>query len=337
MTDSDDRNRLLALASGPGGLICAFDFVDGQAQRLGWPELRGSHAPARPAFRWVHLKTADARMQAWLEQADLPEGVSAFLTRRDTRPRVHVNEHGVYGLLIDLKMTVEGSEEEKGVLHFYLDDSRLYTVRTQPLRSTDRLRRQIEEGRAFDCSIDLLAGLLQCLADGLTERLERLADDVDEIEVHVLSDRRKEDRGAISAVRRELAELRRHVHPERNVFARLCALEHAWADDDALEHLSHVVESLNSLAGNIDALAERAKLLQEEIASQMSEEMNRSLVILSVLTALLLPATLVSGIFGMNVAGLPGLKDESSFWWVLGLMAFLGMATLLFMRKLRLW
>ncbi|MGH8507447.1 MAG: CorA family divalent cation transporter [Gammaproteobacteria bacterium] len=61
----------------------------------------------------------------------------------------------------------------------------------------------------------------------------------------------------------------------------------------------------------------RAKLLQEELAGRVAEMTSRNLVILSIVTTVFLPITLITGIFGMNVAGLPGLEDRSAFWCVM--------------------
>jgi zinc transporter len=81
---------------------------------------------------------------------------------------------------------------------------------------------------------------------------------------------------------------------------------------------------------------ERAKLLQEELASRLAENTGRNLYVLSILTAVLLPMTLVTGIFGMNVAGLPGVESSASFWWVMVLIGASGGFTLavLFWRRL---
>ena len=57
---------------------------------------------------------------------------------------------------------------------------------------------------------------------------------------------------------------------------------------------------------------ERAKLLQEELAARLAENTGRNLYVLSILTAVLLPMTLVTGIFGMNVADLPGFPRALS-------------------------
>jgi zinc transporter len=59
--------------------------------------------------------------------------------------------------------------------------------------------------------------------------------------------------------------------------------------------------------------------------------MNRSLLVLSVLTAIFLPMTLITGIFGMNVAGLPGLQSPDGFLWVMVLILVAGVATLALM------
>ncbi len=83
-----------------------------------------------------------------------------------------------------------------------------------------------------------------------------------------------------------------------------------------------------SLSFNIH-VSKRAKLLQEELAARNAEETNRNLFILSIVTTIFLPMTLITGIFGMNVAGLPGLEDILAFWWVMLGMAAVALIALL--------
>jgi zinc transporter len=83
------------------------------------------------------------------------------------------------------------------------------------------------------------------------------------------------------------------------------------------EALQSCHEALAFALEEIAELYERAKLLQEELASRLAENTSRNLYVLSILTAVLLPMTLVTGIFGMNVGGLPGLHDSSAFAWVM--------------------
>jgi zinc transporter len=72
------------------------------------------------------------------------------------------------------------------------------------------------------------------------------------------------------------------------------------------------------------------------LASRQSELTNRNLYFLSIATAIFLPMTLVTGIFGMNVAGLPGLKTSAAFWLVMLALAATGLTSLIILRLRRL-
>jgi zinc transporter len=101
--------------------------------------------------------------------------------------------------------------------------------------------------------------------------------------------------------------------------------------------LREATEEFGEVVNELDAIQERAKLLQEELAARNSEETNRNLFILSIVTTILLPITLITGIFGMNVAGLPGLEDPFAFWWVILGMAAVALITLLLLHWKRLF
>ncbi|NUU01894.1 transporter [Herbaspirillum robiniae] len=337
MHNPPETTQSLHLLYEPAGFICAFRFDEGRAAQMKWNEVLDCHTVA-PSFSWLHVKTADVKIQHWMQHhSGIPEYITEFLLSNDTHPGLHATPDGVYGTLTDMKMEIGDTGTEKGALHFYLDRSRLLTLRTQPLLSTNMLRQKVLDGGEFDNTMDLFAELLRCLADGFNSRLDHLNDKVDDIEFSVLSDRRPEDRAELSGIRRQLAELRRFIAPERRILAQFNRLRPSWVPLEAMEDLTHALDELNELHSTVEAVYERAKLLQEEIASQMSEQMNRNLMALSVLTALLMPATLVSGIFGMNVAGLPGLHDEGSFWIVMGVMGGLGVATVALLKWMRIF
>ena len=79
---------------------------------------------------------------------------------------------------------------------------------------------------------------------------------------------------------------------------------------------------------------ERSRVLQEELHLKIEEQGNNSLRVLSVLTSLLLPPTLVTGIFGMNTKGLPFTDVESGFLWAALLMGLSSLAAYFVMRRI---
>jgi zinc transporter len=330
---------ILATAYEPGGLICAYRFDSGVAKPLRWRDVPSiDNETDAPSFSWLHAKIVDGKIRQWLQTEEaIPEFIREFLLSTDNTPCLNSTSDGVYGTLVDIKMEISDTGREKGALHFFLDSRRLVTLRNQPLCSTNLLRQAVAGGESFNNTAELFAGLLRCLGDGFTDRIEALNEEVDDIEESVLSDRRSEDRAALSAIRRQLAELRRHINPERRLLQQFNRLRLPWVSLAAQEGLTQSLDAFNDLHLTLEALYERAKLLQEEIASQLSEQMNRNLMALSILTALLMPATLVSGVFGMNVAGLPGLHDESAFFIVMGVMIGLGVATVALLKWMKIW
>ena len=65
--------------------------------------------------------------------------------------------------------------------------------------------------------------------------------------------------------------------------------------------------------------ASETRWAAEEMAAELADESNRSLKAMAVMSALLLPGTLVVGVFGMNTAGLPFTHGDSGFIWAVAL------------------
>jgi zinc transporter len=110
----------------------------------------------------------------------------------------------------------------------------------------------------------------------------------------------------------------------------------AWISPADLDELKRLADDLGFLLDDMNHLYERAKLLQEELAARLAEQTGKRVYLLSVLSAVLLPMTLVTGVFGMNVAGLPGLEGKDSFWWTMLLVVSAGPFMLALLRWRRL-
>jgi zinc transporter len=70
---------------------------------------------------------------------------------------------------------------------------------------------------------------------------------------------------------------------------------------------------------DIDAVRERAAVTQEELLSQISEQMNKRMYVLSIVAAVFLPLGFFTGLMGINVGGMPGVEHEQAFWVVAAL------------------
>ena len=93
----------------------------------------------------------------------------------------------------------------------------------------------------------------------------------------------------------------------------------AWVGVDDAQDLQQSTEEFSVVLRDMVGLQERIKMLQEELAAQIGERTNRSVFVLTAVTAIALPINMTAGLFGMNVGGIPFAQDERGFWTVAGL------------------
>ena len=100
--------------------------------------------------------------------------------------------------------------------------------------------------------------------------------------------------------------------------------------------LREVADRVTRMTEEIDAARERAMVLQDQLADQRAEEMNRNMMILSVVAAIFLPLGFLTGLLGINVGGMPG-ADSAAAFWVVVVICMVVAAALLFLFRRKGW
>ncbi|NLR95236.1 transporter [Rhizobium sp. P38BS-XIX] len=258
-------------------------------------------------FLWLHLNLVDARIPAFLEDTPgLSEAARLALTTHETHATVTVDEQMLFGTLVDFQRDFAHNTHDIGWLHFALTDRILITSRLQPLRCVDRGRIMIEKNPArFTSPLDIFEALVVEFQRTLISVVIEIGEELNTIEDFVHGNTSRDERAQLPPIRRTIVRLHRHL---RTV---LSLMRHAAASDDEEMPLGfedvagRLTGRLEAVEHDVYALQERARLLHEEIDSKLASEINRHLYILSIMTAFLLPPTLVTGFFGMNTSGLP--------------------------------
>ena len=91
------------------------------------------------------------------------------------------------------------------------------------------------------------------------------------------------------------------------------------------------------MGGEMDmaAMRERMALVRDELNGQASERLNRNMYLLSILSAVFLPLGFLTGLFGINVAGLPGTGEPLAFWFFVGALVIVAALQLAVLRRMR--
>jgi len=305
-----------------GGLICGYVLhEDGTSESVSWAGI-DDVLNARNRNIWLHFNLADMRARRWLENCTVvPRAGRDILLGTAEQMRLEPVGDGLVGILGDLHHDFQNDPSTLGVLRLYLDDRYLITTRRHPLKSIDSLRRSMSGPVPSSRPIDLMVQFLHHLAETFGLTIADIGQSIDSIEDRILADHTSNEGKELGRARQLIVRLRRHLVPQRHALLGLLGRLPPWLSDVEATSLRQAVERLDMLGHDLDLIQDRARLLQDEIANKQAERTNHNLYILSIVTTIFLPITLITGLFGMNVAGLPGLQDPGGFWWVL-----LGMA-----------
>lgn len=300
------------------GLIFAYRALPGQpATVLAQKDIEAALA-ADEGWVWLHVDLVDQRAHGWVGHAcRLPHASRAILEGHDSLVLGH--EDGVvHGVSADMHKDIERRSSTIGRLHFAVTERLLVTGRRHSLEGVDQLRRALGDGLKLPTAFDLLEAIVGAFCKNTGLRLSEAARQLDEVEDNLVTERLSDERRRLKEVRRLAVALHRPVS------GMVALFEDEDRDEWQLSSTAHAVlqrlsTRLERLDREIVMINDRARLLQEEMAAELADESNRSLKAMAVMSALLLPGTLVVGIFGMNTAGLPFTQGDSGFWWAVGL------------------
>lgn len=298
-----------ALLVGENGLYFTYHF-DAAGLRTADP------AEARWTWRSYLLSDMRAR-QAIAAHEALPAPVREAFLSGTQGCHIDLEEGWLYGDLPDLRHDYSAEARGLGHFRFAFSETLLVGARKQPLQSVENVRRHVEAGtRAFRSPAELIEAVFDQSLDGMVGDIARLGDTLDGIEDRIVCDAWHNERQALVDARRHLVVIHRQMATLTNLFRHL---DHAHRDDlsdpltDMTSRLSHRTHALYHDGEQLQA---RARLLQDELMAKLTAQSNQLLYVLSVITAVLLPMTIISGLFGMNVGGLPLLENRAGFWIV---------------------
>lgn len=269
-------------------------------------------------FGWVDLPRVDPSDRAALRALGLPELAVEDLVDDRHQPKVDRVGDVVVLVVHGLDLDTLGEELRTVELDLVVADRLLVTCHDGRVASVAALAARADEGALrFDRPLALLHRLLDTMNDVFVPFVEHLDRRLDLIEEEVLDDPTEETRRDIYALQRDLIQLRRVMVPQAEVVRRL-QREQApgWQDgDEALvrdlvDHLQRIAE----LSASYQALLESA---MTSYRSALEDRLNDMLRTLTVISAVLLPVTVVAGLFGMNFVALPGTGAPNGFWWTL--------------------
>ncbi len=175
--------------------------------------------------------------------------------------------------------------------------------------------------------------LAYALIDSVVDRyfgvLEQMSEDCEMLEEALMSKPNNVLLHNIHQLKRASIELRRTVWPLREVVNNLTRNEDKFFSDYTLPYLRDVYDHTVHCIESLEAIRDLLGGMMDIYLSTISNRVNLEVRALTVVAMLFMPATLISGIFGMNFHNMPVLEQPNGFLWALSLMGGIALSMLL--------
>ena len=291
------------------------------------PERRIAELAAH-GLTWIHVErptTVDAHQLAerfgW-HALDIED----VLSKRQ-RPKIdeYDEEHYLFGVLHFPVYDKAVQRLNAGELDFFLGEDYLVTIPNVELLPVTRLFNRCAEDAGFQEQLfamgsgRLLYEVLDDLFDYCFPILDKIGHKLDLVEDEMFEGRSQEVVRDISNVKQEIISYRKIIKPERSTLRLLERRVEQFQPEELDLYFDDIVDAAERIWDLLDNYQEVVEALEDTNESVISHKQNDVLRVLTVFSVIVLPLTLISGIFGMNVA-FPGEGTHEAFWVVVGMM-----------------
>ena len=299
-------------------------FVDASSV-AGWTKDQG--------VLWVHLDVNDDASRLWLaEHGGLDSTIVESLLADETRPRSYSTDSGLLTVLRGVNTNPGEDPEDMVSVRLWIEPDRIISTRRRRLLSIVDTRDSLEKGVGPETSGGFLAALTGRMPDRIGDFVDGIEDDVGAAEEQLGNQDQATFRHVISALRRKIASVRRFLAPQRDALDRLYRQPGLWFSNTEIHDMREEADRITRYLEDLDLARERTMVLREEFLAQLAQEQNSRMYVLSVVAAIFLPLTFVTGLLGMNVGGLPGLESPRGFLGSVVIMIAAAVALLFFFR-----
>ena len=308
------------------GVICNYRLYGNGGGKLqdGYPTLQ---LPGK-GFDWLHLRSDDPASIDYMRAMKLSQKLIDALSADETRPRMQLLEGGVLINLRGVNRNPGADPEDMVAIRLWFNDRIILTgrKRERKLLSIEDLRRLIEDGTGPQHTGQFVVMLIEKLANRINEVVDKIDEELTSVETELDSrkDNVKKIQQRLSEIRKQTAMIRRYLAPQREALAELYRSEKFLNEDDCFS-IRYQTDRITHYVEDLDLARERALVLHGELQNKIAEQQNSRTYLLSIVATIFLPLSFLTGVFGMNVAGMPGLENPDAFKLLSAAMAFIGL------------
>ncbi|MGE3844836.1 MAG: magnesium/cobalt transporter CorA, partial [Vicinamibacterales bacterium] len=223
---------------------------------------------------------------------------------------------------------------------FFLGPNFLVTVHDSTSRSIERWRTACPKNAHLlaEGAGALMHRIVDVMVDNYEPEIEKIETRLEELETEVFQRPRGHVIREILAVKRDISTLRRVTTPQRDVIGRLARREFPLISDTVSYRFRDVYDHLVRYSDEALTMLDRVSGLLDAHLSTVSNRLNEVMKVLTIISVIFMPLSVLTGLYGMNVPlpHLPG-GEQAQFWWVIFFIGATAVTMLAFFRRKGWW
>ncbi len=285
----------------------------GSAKKLKYEELN-SIDRTEDNILWVHFDYSQKEAKNWIQTQFKDSIISDALLAGETRPRTTILGDSLLIALRGVNLEPNSKPENMISIRLYISNNMIITTSRRTLMSIEEIVEDLEKGIGIKSSSEFLVELTNRMIDRIDDVIDEIQDRTDYLEENIINMKSQDFRNKILNVRRETIILKRYLTPQKDALIKLTSEKISWIDEYRKIEIRETNDQLIRHIEELDTIRDKVILIQEELTNRLSEDLNKKMYILSIISAIFLPLTFLTGLLGINVGGIPGANNENAFY-----------------------
>lgn len=306
----------------------------GSLKEIGFDEINSYRE--KNELLWLHFNYTKNEAKEWISTKNgIDEIAVDALLADETRPRTIVLKDNLLLALRGVNLDPNSKPEDMKSIRLFISQNLIISTSRRTILSVTEMIEELKRGSGIKSSSEFIIELTYKMIDRIDDVIEKIHDRCDTLEDTIFDDKRRLQKAEILNIRKEIIVLKRFLVPQKEALIKLYNEQLSWLNEYQKIELRETNDQLIRHIEELDTVRDKVVLIQDEISNNLSGELNKKMYIMAIISAIFLPLTFLTGLLGINVAGIPGAEYENAFFIFTGILFLVVILQFTFFKKNR--
>lgn len=266
---------------------------------------------------WIKIdKNFEGLHDILTSKLEIDPVVAQSLTAEETRPRSYLKDEGALVILRGINLNPGADPEDMVAIRIWIDKNKIISVQNRKIMAVEDVKKSLTNNSGPTSPGEFITEICQNLSLRMSEPLLAIDDRIDELEENLEETESHQAKTEISSLRRKIITIRRYLYPQREALINLASLKAIWLLENEKMKIREVADRITRYIEDLDSGKDRTSVIRDELDLTAKEHMNKIMYVFSIITVVFLPLSLITGLLGINVGGIPGAENKLGFYFV---------------------